>query len=56
MFAITFTNGTICRAIRVLAVLSPHDDTGEKTYYVAQIDNAKRRIQPAEVASIDRIV
>lgn len=54
MFAITFTNGTICVARRVVSVMHPHDDAGDKTYYVAQIDNAKRRIRPADVAQITR--
>jgi hypothetical protein len=56
MFQIVFTNGTICMAIRVLAVMSPHDDAGDKTYYVAQIDNAKRRIPVADVAEIAMVV
>lgn len=52
MFAVTFNNGTICHATRVVAVMSPHDDAGDKTYYVAQIAGAKRRIDPKDVASV----
>lgn len=52
MYAITFKNGTICQALRVVAVMSPHDDAGDKTYYVAQIASAKRRIDPKDVASV----
>jgi len=56
MFQLVFTNGTICLATRVVAVMYPHDDEGKKTYYVAQIDNAKRRINPADVASVAMVV
>lgn len=55
MFAITMVNGTICTAIRVVGVLSANDDEGNKTYYVAQIDNAKRRLEPKDVLGIARI-
>lgn len=56
MFAITMNNGTICTAIRVVGVLSAHDDEGAKTYYVAQVDNAKRRLEPRDVAKIEMLV
>lgn len=56
MFAITMNNGTICTAIRVVGVLSAHDDEGAKTYYVAQVDGAKRRLEPRDVAKIEMLV
>jgi len=56
MFQIVFTNGTICMAQRVVAVMYPHDDAGDKTYYVAQVEGAKRRIKPADVASVAMVV
>jgi len=56
MFQIVFTNGTICLATRVVAVMYPHDDAGEKTYYVAQVDNARRRINPKDVTSVAMVV
>lgn len=56
MFAITMTNGTICTAERVLAVMYPHDDEGKRTYYVAQIQGAKRRIKPEDVAAVAELV
>ena len=56
MFAIRMANGTICMAERVVVVLFPHDDTGEKSYYVAQIQGAKRRMKPADVAAVEMVV
>lgn len=52
MFEVRFKNGTVCQAMRVVAVMSPHDDAGDKTYYIAQIATAKRRIDPRDVASV----
>lgn len=56
MFAITMENGTICTAIRVVGVLSANDPEGKKTYYVAQINGAKRILKPEDVASIAQVV
>jgi hypothetical protein len=56
MFAITFTNGTVCTAERAVGVLSAGDPEGKKTYYVAQINGAKRRLKPEEVASIAQVI
>jgi len=52
MYAITFTNGTVCMAERAVGVLSANDPEGKKTYYVAQIQGARRRLKPEEVDSI----
>lgn len=52
MFEITLANGTVCRAQRFLTVLSPHDEEGKKTYFVAQIDGAKRRMTPEQVRGV----
>jgi hypothetical protein len=56
MFEILFENGTICRAERVVGVLSPNDDAGDKTYYVAQINNARRRIELKDVAKVEMLI
>jgi hypothetical protein len=56
MYEIIFANGTVCPAERVVGVLSAHDPEGKKTYYVAQINGAKRRIKPEDVTSIAQLV
>ena len=42
----------VCLAERIVGVLSSHDDTGEKTYFVAQIGSGKRRLAPADILSV----
>ena len=54
MFTIQFTNGTVCVATRVLGLHHPHDPEGEKAMFWAQINGAKRRIDPKTVKTIDR--
>lgn len=54
MFAVTFQNDTVCTAARVFAVLYANDPEGEKTWYCAQIDSARRRIDPKDVKSVTR--
>jgi hypothetical protein len=53
MVEITMSNGTICVATRVFAVLSAHDDEGKKTYYVAQIQGARRRLAPEQIRAVN---
>ena len=52
MVEITFTNGTVCLAERVFGVMYPNDDAGDKTYYVAQIQGARRRLVPENIQAI----
>lgn len=56
MVEITFKNGMVCVAERVFGVLFPHDDEGDKTYYVAQIQGARRRLVPEELASVNVMI
>lgn len=53
MVEITLANGTICTATRMVAVLSPKDDEGAKTYYVAQIQGHRRRLAPDDVTAMN---
>lgn len=55
MYEITFSDGTVCQASRVFGVLSARDDAGEKTYFVAQIDGARRRLAPDRIRSITHL-
>lgn len=52
MVEITFLNGTVCHAERVLGVMFANDDAGDKTYFVAQIQGAKRRLIPEDLKSV----
>jgi hypothetical protein len=53
MVEITLSNGTVCIATRMVAVLSANDDEGKKTYYVAQIQGHRRRLAPEDVRTIN---
>lgn len=51
MVDITLDDGTHFAAQRVFQVLSANDPEGEKTYFVAQIDGARRRLDHTRVVS-----
>lgn len=46
---VTMDDGSHFTAERILQVLSPHDPEGEKTYFVAQIDGVRRRLDHTRV-------
>jgi len=54
VFEIQFTDDTVCVATRVLGLHHAHDPEGEKTSFYAQIDGAKRRIDPNVIKTMSR--